>query len=89
MKSKYSFMALKEIKALLPAMQMYGVSKVARSPGQFLDMYTQYGKRLPMYWMKRRENFIARHYEQWKTNPTLRRTLALNAWAFDPPQIIS
>jgi hypothetical protein len=33
MKSKYSFMPLKEVKALLPAMQMYGVSKVARSPG--------------------------------------------------------
>lgn len=81
---KYPLLTYQEVKYYIPFMQSLGVSKRARSKGQFLDTYQKYHNNLPESWALKRENFIKRHYEQYKVNPTVRRRLALIAWAFDP-----
>ena len=63
-------------------MEQYKVSEVARSKGQFIDQYKKYGTNLPDDWKIKRENFIKRHMVQYEKNPTLRRQLALMAWAY-------
>jgi len=80
----YPFLSVKQIEKNLPEMERLGVSKVARSKGQFLEQYRKYGVNLPLAWKIKRENFIKRHLAQYVKNPTVRRRLALIAWAFSP-----
>lgn len=73
-----------------------GVSEVARSKRGFLYNFFKYGKNMlekpsitpsgseGIPWWKKRENFIKRHLVQYKKNKTLRRKLALIAWAYLP-----
>lgn len=75
---------MSEIEAYMPLIKELNVSKRARSPNQFLSVYKQHGVQLPDNWALKRENFIKRHYVQYMNNPTIRRRLALIAWAFDP-----
>jgi len=80
----YPFLSVKQIEKNLPEMERLGVSKVSRSKGQFLEQYQKYGVNLPLAWKIKRENFIKRHLAQYVKNPTVRRRLALIAWAFSP-----
>ena len=88
-------MPLRAVLACEPEMERLGVSKVARGPRGFLTVYKRYGtaeamKKAPVpgypgqKWGHRREQFIARTLAQYRANPTLRRRLALIAWAYDP-----
>ena len=70
----------------------WGVSTVARGRGGFMRIYEKHGlkmKSLPFTenttWGRRRDNFVKRHMEQYKKNPTRRRWLALIMWAYMPP----
>jgi hypothetical protein len=91
----YALMDREDIRKYIPDMQALGVSEVARSPKGFLFSYMQYGSRMldtippdsKITWRKIRENFIHRHLEQYKKNPTPRRRLALIAWAYSPGHI--
>ena len=80
----YPFLSLKQIEKNLPEIEKLGVSKVARSAGQFLDQYRKFGVNLPLAWKIKRDNFIKRHLAQYVKNPTVRRKLALITWAFSP-----
>lgn len=78
--------------SFVPHMRRLGVSEVARSQRGFMTAWNRYGGSVwthtdPKYgqaWCDRRDNFVARHMEQFKKNPTLRRFLALVAWAYSP-----
>ena len=83
----YPFMPLNKIKKREQEMRSLKVSEVARSPRGFLTAYKRAnGKsnKLSDAWLNKRRGFIARHLVQHKKKPTLRRRLALNAWAYDP-----
>ena len=60
------------------------VSVKARSAGQFLSVYKEYGKRLPEAWALKRENFIKRTLAAYRIKPSRRRYLSLIAWAYSP-----
>jgi len=76
----------------VPAMRALNVSEVARSPRGFFNQWGRMGGAVwthtdPKFgqpWRDRRDNFCRRHMEQYKRNPTLRRFLALVAWAYTP-----
>jgi hypothetical protein len=78
----YKFVPYNEVMKYMPLIIANKVSEVARSKGQFLDQYKKYGTNLPEHWLVKREGFIKRHLAQYKINPTLRRQLALMAWAY-------
>lgn len=80
----FEFLPYSEIEKYLPEIIDNNVSEVARSKDQFLDQYKKYGKKLPEFWLKKRENFIKRHLASYKTKPTYRRKLALIVWAYFP-----
>lgn len=82
--NKYPFVPLSDITRVIPDIVKEGVSKRARSKGQFLDQYKKFGSSLPPKWISTRNNFIKRTSAQYKKNPTKRRRLALLTWAFDP-----
>ena len=79
-------LSLKTIRKYEPEMRRLKVSEVARSPRGFLTAYKKAGSpnKLSPKWKQTREAFIARHYAQYRNNPTVRRRLALIAWAYDP-----
>jgi len=79
----YKFMPYKEVLKYVPLMIQYKVSEVARSPNQFLDQYKKYGTNLPENWITKRNNFIKRTLPAYLKKPSLRRQLALIAWAYD------
>ena len=79
----YAFLPLKKILTQLPEIQAQGVSVRARSPGQFLEIYKQFGTRLPAEWITKRNNFIKRTLAAYIKNPTRRRELSLRVWAMD------
>jgi hypothetical protein len=84
---EYSYMPLSEIRKYEPEMQKLGVSEVARSPRGFLTAYKRIGgnpNKLSDDWKIKRHGFIRRHLAQYEVNPTLRRRLALIAWAYKP-----
>ena len=64
----YKYMSLSKIKEKEPQMRKLKVSEVARSDD----------------WQKKRAGFIARTKASYDVNPTERRKLALQAWAFNP-----
>lgn len=83
----YKFMPLSKIKEKEPEMRRLKVSEVARSPRGFLTAYKRVGgnpDRLSEVWKNKRRGFIARHKVQYDKNPTKRRKLALQAWAYNP-----
>jgi len=87
MTKKYSYMSLDRIKDKEPEMRKLGVSKVARSSRGFLTAYKRAKgnpDNLSEGWKKKRGAFISRHMAQYEKNPTKRRKLALNAWAYNP-----
>ena len=75
-------MSLKDVLKYESEMEKENVSRVARGKGGFLTAYKD-GK-LNDEWKKKRNGFIARHLAQYIKNPTYRRRLALNAWAYNP-----
>jgi len=88
--SKYPYTSLNFIEKNIPEMEALGVSKVARSRGQFIDQYRKAGgnpSRLPEFWRKKRDAFCARFYQMWKQYRTRRIYLACVAWAFDPTKL--
>lgn len=89
----YKVMPLKEVLKYEDEAKEKGVSKVARSSSGFLGQYKKYkdfdkfkdkkASNSNMDWEDKRESFIARHLEQYKSNPTRRRKLSLIIWAYD------
>ena len=91
---KYRLMSVRAVRRLLREIEAHGVSEVARAPGGFLYTYLKKGPSMldetvplgSITWRQKRAGFIARHLAQYAKNPTVRRRLALVAWAFDPPR---
>lgn len=84
---KYKYLTLNQINKHEPLMKQLRVSEVARSPRGFLPAYKRAGgnpSRLSESWRKKRYAFIRRHIVQYRKKPTLRRKLALIAWAYMP-----
>ena len=84
---EYPYTSLNTLFSYIPEADREKVSEVARSDGQFVDQYIQAGgipENLPPQWRSKRNAFIARHLAQYWTNPTRRRFLALQMWAYDP-----
>lgn len=83
---EYKYMPLSDIKKLEPDMRKLKVSEVARSPRGFLTAYKKAGgnpDNLSEAWRNKRHGFIRRHKAQLKPGEK-RRTLALQAWAYNP-----
>jgi hypothetical protein len=89
----YSLMSPSEVLQYKYQMEQTGVSQVARAQGGFMHTYLKDGERMlnrvitpstGYTWAKKREAFIKRHLVQYKKDPSLRRRLALIAWAYDP-----
>lgn len=78
----YKLMPINEVLKYIPLAEKEEVSKVARGRGGFIEQY----KKGPLneFWKNKRENFIKRHLAQYRKNPTPRRKLALQMWAYDP-----
>ena len=86
-KPRYKYIALKEVKKNVPEMKRLKVSIKARSKGQFLDQFSKANgnyRKMPEYWQRKRDNFVARHLSQYKKDKGYRRKLALIAWAYKP-----
>ena len=95
---KYPLMKMSDIQSYIPHMQEEKVSEIARSSRGFLHHYNIYGNKVlllnlprndPQYtshmtWDNKRNSFIARHLEEYNKNKTVRRKLALIAWAYYP-----
>ena len=92
---KYKWLSLRRALAAEPLAEALGVSKVARSPGGFMREYEKAGTAAKMKrrtvmgypgqtWGQRRAAFIARHLPQYRKNPTERRRVALEMWAYFP-----
>jgi hypothetical protein len=84
---EYRYLPLATIAGYEPEMRRLGVSEVARSPRGFLTAYKRAGgnqRNLSDEWRIKRHGFIRRHLVQYRANPTVRRKLALIAWAFMP-----
>jgi hypothetical protein len=84
---EYKFMSLSKIRDKEPDMKRLKVSEVSRSKRGFLTVYKKVGgkkERLSKEWQNKRNGFIARHKSQYDKNPTTRRKLALQAWAYNP-----
>lgn len=82
----YDHLTFKELEKYIEEAEMFGVSKVARGPGGFVEAYKKAKaiKNMSQEWQRKRINFIKRTLAQYKKNPTHRRRLALIMWAFDP-----
>lgn len=84
---EYKYLPLRKIKKHEPEMRRLKVSEVARSPRGFLTAYKRVDgnpDKLSESWKRKRHGFIKRHLVQQRKNPTLRRRLALRAWAYEP-----
>ncbi len=88
----YRVMTFATAEKFVPFMRALDVSETARSSRGFFaawkrhgrDVWTRRDPKFGQLWSDRRDNFVARHLEQHKRNPTLRRFLALVAWAYTP-----
>jgi hypothetical protein len=84
---KYKYTTLKCLEKNIPEMKQRGVSVKARSKGQFVEQFRKVGgnpKKLPEYWQKKRNGFVARHRASYLKDKGERRRLALIAWAYNP-----
>jgi len=91
----HKFLPLSTIARYESLAKKRGVSEVARGPSGFLPVYKRAGSaaKIPDYWKRKREGFIARHMAQveerneplWSPDgwPS-RRHLALIMWAYSP-----
>lgn len=79
----FPLMPLEQVLKFEPLFEKYKVSEVARSPRGFLTYYKN-NEVLNEEWTTKRENFIKRHLAQYNKKKTLRRALALIAWAYLP-----
>ena len=87
MNTKYPYTSLAYVEKHIPQMEALGVSKRARSRGQFVDQYRKAGgnpNNLPEFWQRKRDGFVARHLSQYRVDHGERRRLALIAWAYEP-----
>jgi hypothetical protein len=88
----FPVMQRKTAERFVPFMRELGVSEVARSPRGFFNQWGRFASgvwdrtdpKFGQLWRVRRDNFCRRHSEQFRKNPTLRRFLALVAWAYTP-----
>jgi len=81
---KYPVTPLKVIKKYEPEMERLKVSEVARSPRGFLTNFKRNKGKINESWETKRNGFIARTLPPYKKKPTVRRRLALIAWAYMP-----
>lgn len=87
MNTKYPYTSLSFVEKNIPEMETLGVSKRARSRGQFIDQYRKSGgnpNNLSEFWQRKRDGFVARHIAQYKVDKGHRRRLDLIAWAYNP-----
>ena len=87
MNNKYELLPVDKIP--IEEIDKYDVSKLARSKDGFFTAYKFYGDRMPEYWMKKRNQFIARVMPQFKEGfakkqNQYRRYLSLLCWAYKP-----
>ena len=89
----YPLLSPAEVLKYRQQMRTLGVSEVAREPGGFMHTYLKDGERMltrvinkstGLTWEKKREAFIKRHLVQYNKEKSIRRRLALIAWAYDP-----
>lgn len=86
-KPRYKYLSLKEVQKNVPEMKRLKVSTKARSRGQFLDQFTKADgdyRKMPEFWQRKRDGFVARHLAQFRKDKGYRRKLALIAWAYKP-----
>lgn len=92
---EYRWLSLRRTQAAEPLAEALGVSEMARGPNGFLDEYKRAGtaramkkRPVPGYpgqtWGQRRAAFIARTLAQYRKNPTERRRVAMEMWAYFP-----
>ena len=92
---EHRWLSLRRTLAAEPLAEAMGVSKVARGPNGFMREYELAGtaakmkkRPVPGYpnqtWGQRRNAFIARHLPQYRKNPTERRRVSLELWAYFP-----
>lgn len=77
-------MPLRSITRYEPEMKRLKVSEVARSPRGFLTNLKKNKGKVSTKWESKRNGFIARTLPSYKKRPTVRRRLALIAWAYKP-----
>ena len=85
-------MSLKEVLLLLPKIEKYKVSKVARSEGGFLSEFIKNdGDLLKMSdeMLAKRHSFLMRTMGAYDKKATWRRYLSLIAWAYKPHKTVS
>lgn len=89
---QYKYTTLNYVEKHIPEMRKRKVSERARSRGQFIDQFRKAGgnpKKLPEFWQKKRNAFVARTKESEKLHRTKghntdRQKLSLIAWAYKP-----
>lgn len=82
-----TYLSLEEINKYEKQMQELKVAEVARSPTGFLNAYKRVcgdANKLPQDWRFVRKVVVVQHLALYRKNPTLRRKLALIAWAYMP-----
>lgn len=75
-----------QVKQWLPVIEAFEVSSKARSQGQIVEQLKKAKNvsSLPREWREKREGFLARTLPQYQEAPSVRRYLALIAWAYMP-----
>ena len=84
---EYKYLKLEKILAFVPQMEKLKISQNERSKAGFLTIYANLnGKqaKLPLKWRIKRDEFIRRHLPDYRSKPTLKKRLALIAWAYMP-----
>ena len=76
--------SLKVIRKYEPEMKRLKVSEVARSPRGFLPNLKRNKGKMTEKWESKRNGFIARTLPSYRKKPSIRRKLALIAWAYKP-----
>ena len=98
--NRFEWLTLNESLSYEPEARQLGVSEIARSNRGFLRAYERAkgnpnimatmlvpGIKRVSYWDKRRDEFVARHFAQYKKpgGKTRRRWLSLVMWGYKPP----
>ena len=85
-RSQFKVMPLNEMLEYVKEAKDKKVSEVARSDAGFVGQYKKYKtfEKLPLFWKKKRENFIQRFLKIRQKYPTRRVDLALIMWAYNP-----
>lgn len=83
--TEFPFLTLEQVKRLKPMIELYDVSKVARSRTGFL--YNYLNGTLTLELLKKREAFLNRALAAYDKDPSIRRYLSIIAWSYDPYNI--